>query len=118
MAIRPGRTLHRGGWAFTIPGKRGKERTSCATYGTAGGDFSRAWRDRQLEYSFRWGLMQQDETFAVCTAQTLDHTCALFGLRLSPEDRRQRLEAYRTLPAFRDISERLARKDSGATLGR
>lgn len=77
--------------------------------GTRAGDFSRAWRDKQLEYSFRRGLMQQYETFAVCTAQALDHTCALFDLPLSPEERLQLLDAYRTLPAFKDASEGLAR---------
>ncbi len=77
--------------------------------GVRAGDFSRAWRDRQLEYSFRRGLMQQYETFAVCTAQALDHTCALFDLPLSPEERLHLLDAYRTLPAFKDASEGLAR---------
>ena len=40
-------------------------------------EFSRTWRDKQLEYSFRKGLMQNYETFAVCTSQALDYTCAL-----------------------------------------
>lgn len=77
--------------------------------GPRAGDFSRAWRDKQLEYSFRRGLMQQYETFAVCTGQALDHTCALFGLRLDPEDRQRLLDGYRTLPAFRDAREGLTR---------
>ncbi len=75
--------------------------------GPSAGDFSRAWRDKQLEYSFRRGLMQQYETFTVCTGQALEHTCALFGLSLSPADRQQLLDAYRTLPAFSDASEGL-----------
>jgi FMN phosphatase YigB (HAD superfamily) len=40
--------------------------------------FSTVWRDKQLEYSFRRGLMRQYETFAVCTSQALDRTCAAF----------------------------------------
>ena len=35
-------------------------------------DFSRAWRDKQLEYSFRRGLMKSYRNFAVCTAEALD----------------------------------------------
>jgi len=77
--------------------------------GPRAADFSRVWRDKQLEYSFRRGLMQRYETFAVCTGQALDHTCSLFGLGLNPEDRKQLLDAYRTLPAFQDASEGLAR---------
>ena len=37
--------------------------------------FSQMWRDKQLEYSFRRGLMKKYETFAVCTANALDFTC-------------------------------------------
>ena len=77
--------------------------------GPRAAEFSRVWRDKQLEYSFRRGLMQQYETFAVCTSQALDHTCSLFDLRLNPEGRKQLLDAYRTLPAFQDASEGLAR---------
>jgi 2-haloacid dehalogenase len=72
-------------------------------------DFSRAWRDKQLEYSFRRGLMRRYETFAVCTSQALDHTCSQFGLHLSPAEREKLLGAYRTLPAFEDARAGLAR---------
>ena len=72
-------------------------------------EFSRAWRDKQLEYSFRRGLMRQYESFAVCTAQALDHTCSQFGLRLDPAGRERLLAAYRSLPAFEDARPGLAR---------
>ena len=72
-------------------------------------DFSRAWRDKQLEYSFRRGLMQKYETFAVCTTQALDHACAQFGLLLSPAEREKLMAAYQILPAFEDAREGLAR---------
>ena len=80
-----------------------------AHLGPRAGDFSRAWRDKQLEYSFRRGLMQQYEPFSVCTSQALDYTCSRFGLDLRPENRKQLLDAYRTLPAFKDATEGLAR---------
>jgi 2-haloacid dehalogenase len=72
-------------------------------------DFSRAWRDKQLEYAFRRGLMRQYETFIVCTRQALDHTCSLFGLQLDPAEREKLLDAYRTLPAFEDAQAGLVR---------
>jgi len=34
-------------------------------------EFSRVWREKQLEYSFRRGLMRTYETFGVCTSQAL-----------------------------------------------
>ena len=79
--------------------------------------FSKAWREKQLEYSFRRGLMQNYATFAVCTAQALDHTCALFNLVLTEEQKEQLLSIYRILPAFDDVSAGLvAAHDAGFRL--
>jgi len=72
------------------------------------GDFSQAWRNKQLEYSFRRGLMQNYQPFSVCTSQALDFTCSQFGLQLEPEGRTELLDAYRALPAFKDAAEGLA----------
>jgi len=70
--------------------------------------FSALWREKQLEYSFRRGLMRQYETFAVCTRQALDFTCAALGLPLGAEDKEALLVAYRTLPAFTEAAAGLA----------
>ncbi len=51
--------------------------------GERAGEFSRIWREKQLEYSFRRGLMQNYETFAVCTRHALDYTCAFCGVPLT-----------------------------------
>jgi 2-haloacid dehalogenase len=72
------------------------------------GEFSRAWRDKQLEYSFRRGLMQNYQPFSVCTSQALEFACSRFGLHLDPEGRMELLAAYGTLPAFKDVAEGLA----------
>ena len=71
-------------------------------------EFSRRWRERQLEYSFRRGLMRAYQDFSVCTRQALDHTCLATGAALSGEDRRALLEAYRALPAFADAAPALS----------
>lgn len=70
-------------------------------------DFSNTWRDKQLEYSFRKGLMQNYETFAVCTSQALDYTCASYGVNLSIEQKKELMAIYRVLPAFDDAKEGL-----------
>jgi 2-haloacid dehalogenase len=38
--------------------------------------FSQTWREKQLEYSFRRGLMQKYSSFAVCTSNALDYACS------------------------------------------
>jgi 2-haloacid dehalogenase len=70
--------------------------------------FSQTWRDKQLEYSFRRGLMQHYESFAVCTRHALDYTCAYYQADLSEAARAALLEQYRELPAFNDVLPALA----------
>ena len=45
--------------------------------------FSNVWRDKQLEYSFRRGLMGRYENFPVCTRQALDYADSLLKTGLS-----------------------------------
>jgi len=71
-------------------------------------DFSATWRDKQLEYSFRRGLMQNYENFAVCTRDALDYTCDRYGLAIGQEDKQALLDIYRELPAFDDVEGALA----------
>ena len=69
--------------------------------------FSRIWRDKQLEYSFRRGLMRQYRDFAVCTREALDYTCSLMQLDLSAADRQMLINAYRVLPVYGDVPDAL-----------
>ena len=71
-------------------------------------DFSSTWRDKQLEYSFRRGLMQNYENFAVCTRDALEYTCDRYGLEIGQEDKQALLHIYRELPAFDDVEGALA----------
>jgi 2-haloacid dehalogenase len=70
--------------------------------------FSQSWRDKQLEYSFRRGLMQNYKTFAVCTQDALDYTCAIYRISLTHMQKQALLDVYRVLPAFEDVREGLA----------
>jgi 2-haloacid dehalogenase len=72
-------------------------------------EFSRTWRDKQLEYSYRRGLMQNYENFAVCTSNALDYTTSYLKAPLSQGDKQELLSAYKVLPAFADVEEGLAR---------
>jgi 2-haloacid dehalogenase len=71
-------------------------------------EFSRMWREKQLEYSFRRGLMQNYENFAVCTSNALDYTTAYYKLTLNEYDKAALLAVYRVLPAFADVETGLA----------
>jgi 2-haloacid dehalogenase len=65
-------------------------------------DFSRMWREKQLEYSFRRGLMQNYENFSVCIRNALDYTITYFKLELSNENKVKLIDLYNELPAFDD----------------
>ena len=64
--------------------------------------FSALWREKQLEYSFRRGLMRRYQTFNVCVEQALDYCCQAFQLPLNVEDKTTLLQIYSALPAFSD----------------
>lgn len=72
-------------------------------------EFAHRWREKQLEYSFRRGLMRRYENFATCTAQALDYTDQLFGTSISATDKQALMDAYKTLPAFTDVTQNLIR---------
>ena len=65
--------------------------------------FAGLWREKQLEYSFRRGLMQQYETFTVCTRHALEYASSFFAVELSENDKAELMAAYRALPAFADV---------------
>jgi len=71
-------------------------------------EFSRVWREKQLEYSFRRGLMRSYETFGVCTGQALDYTDVYLDAGLTTNQKAELLAEYRSLPAFDDVKESLA----------
>ncbi len=71
-------------------------------------EFSKIWRDKQLEYTWRRGLMGQYQNFAVCTRQSLDYTDLLLQTDLEPVVKDELLQCYRRLPAFDDVAANLA----------
>ena len=78
---------------------------------------SHLWREKQLEYSFRRGLMRNYRHFSVCTRQALDYACEFLGVEISDEDKERLMEGYKVLPAYADVEEVLPRlKDSGVRM--
>lgn len=70
-------------------------------------DFSHTWRNKQLEYSFRRGLMQNYKNFAICTRDALNYSCAFHNISLTVEQKKVLLEGYKTLPCFNDVTDSL-----------
>lgn len=67
--------------------------------------FAQAWREKQLEYTFRRGLMRRYRDFDVCTREALGHVDARFGTRLSPAAVDALMARYLELPAYGDAVE-------------
>jgi 2-haloacid dehalogenase len=75
--------------------------------GDQAANFADFWREKQLEYSFRRGLMQNYADFSVCTSDALNFTCQRFKALISPERRNELLRLYRHLPQFDDVTPAL-----------
>lgn len=79
-----------------------------AVIGNRAADFSRVWRGKQLEYSFRRGLMDVYADFGICTSQAFDYTCHYLGLRFDQAQRSAVLASYSELPAYADVKKGLS----------
>ena len=59
--------------------------------------FMELWRSKQLEYSFRRGLMKQYKRFSVCTRSTLDYTNSYLNTGLTED---QKKKSYAKIQSF------------------
>lgn len=69
--------------------------------------FAELWRIKQLEYSFRRGLMQRYVDFDVCTRQALLYTRQALRCDLPESDQGRLLETYLYLPTFPEVTAAL-----------
>ena len=67
------------------------------------GEFARRWRDKQLEYSFRHGLMGAYVPFSECTREALVFIDRALQTGLSDNDQDHLMAVYAELPAFDDV---------------
>ncbi len=71
--------------------------------------FASLWREKQLEYTFRRGLMRDYQDFWVCTRQALDYVCLFLEAEIPVSEKDALMNQYRTLPAFSDVRDGLAK---------
>lgn len=64
---------------------------------------SELWRQKQIEYALRRGLMRDYENFGVCTAQALRYAAAALGVDLPESEEQRLLDEYQNLRAFDDV---------------
>lgn len=75
---------------------------------------SQLWRNKQLEFAFRRGLMRAYADFDACTRDALQFALEQFEIGLDEAGVRGLLEQYRALPAFPDAVGGLQRlRDRG-----
>lgn len=67
------------------------------------GDFAKRWREKQLEYSFRHGLMGAYVPFSECIREALVFTDRAMQSGLSDNDQDHLMAVYAELPAFPDV---------------
>lgn len=79
--------------------------------------FMDTWRNKQLEYSFRRGLMNKYEDFSICTKDALAFCCLKFNIKLTKKQKADLMDEYKILPAFSDVKMGLqSLKDEGHKL--
>jgi len=61
------------------------------------------WRSKQLEYSFRRGLMEDYVSLNKITHEALHDSLISLGISLSATQQQEELIAYNKLPAFQDV---------------
>lgn len=76
-------------------------------FGARAKEASRLWRQKQLEFSFRRGLMRKYVNFDVCTRQALIYVSEAMGVHLDKDQKRELFTAHLRLPAFPDARDAL-----------
>lgn len=69
--------------------------------------FAELWRQKQIEYTFRHGLMRRYEDFGVCTRQSLLFAAKSLDVNISDEDQQRLIGEYQNLRAFPDVASGL-----------
>ena len=74
-----------------------------------GGELSRLWRAKQLEYTWQRSLMQRYQPFSTVTREALAYACEALGLELTAERMEALMAEYHMLALFADVEPTFAR---------
>ena len=65
--------------------------------------FAEIWRQKQLEYTFRRGLMNQYQNFDICTLHAMQYTIDLLNVNLTNHEKENLLKLYTNLKLYPDV---------------
>lgn len=86
----------------TLVDPAGMEEWLKEDFGQTAGAAAALWREKQVEYAFRRGLMRNYADFSVCTADALRYVCECYGVTMDKQRRAEIMKRYAWLPAFPD----------------
>ncbi|MGH1538042.1 MAG: haloacid dehalogenase type II [Gammaproteobacteria bacterium] len=75
--------------------------------GNKSNSFVEIWRQKQLEYTYRRGLMKRYQNFDVCIQQAMQYTMKYLDISLSEKETTSVLNLYKTLHPFSDAAPAL-----------
>jgi len=79
--------------------------------------FAEIWRQKQLEYTFRRGLMDQYKNFDICVQQAMQYAIDCLKVNFSSNEKDNLLDLYLNLKVFPDVVPALELlKQSNCTL--
>lgn len=64
--------------------------------------FAKQWRNKQLEYSYRMGLMRWYKPFSQCMRYAFEYTCEEVGVSFTDKEKEALFLRHLSLPAFCD----------------
>ncbi len=67
--------------------------------------FSKTWREKQLEYTFRRTAMNRYVNFSIVTKEALDYCNLAFNNVLNAKQKEELMHHYSELPAFQDVEK-------------
>ena len=65
--------------------------------------FAEIWRQKQLEYTFRRGLMNRYQDFDICTQHAMKYAQKYLNVSFSSSEKTNLLNQYKTLQPFPDV---------------
>ena len=65
--------------------------------------FAEIWRQKQLEYTFRRGLMNQYQDFDICTLHAMQYTIEYLNVSFTNYEKNKLLELYTNLKLYPDV---------------
>ncbi|WP_261816931.1 haloacid dehalogenase type II [Vibrio gallicus] len=65
--------------------------------------FSQTWLNKQLEYSYRRGVVDHYQPFTQCALDALEYACKVHQMALSSHQKNMLMQEYLSLSAFPDV---------------